>query len=64
MKLCVRDYKRDLKILHMRANLKWPYTKIAESLDISKARARQLYMRMAEERRNEEKVNKAMGIGA
>ena len=58
MKLAVRDRKRDLKVLHMRKNLKYTFTKIGEELDISKVRARQLYVRISGER-----TNKAMGIG-
>ena len=62
MQLAVRDHRRDLKILHMRNNLKWTFTKIAAEFNISKARARQLYERM--ECEAIDRTNKEMGIGA
>jgi len=64
MDLCVRNRKRDLKVFHMRKNLKWTFVRIAQEFDISKARARQLYMRIAEERNEGEDVSRRMGIGA
>ena len=61
MKLAVRNKRRDLEIVFLRENKKWTYPKIAEKYGLSKARARQLYVRMVEDRLN---VNKEMGIGA
>jgi len=61
MKLCVRNRRRDLEIVFLRENKKWTYPQIAKRYDITKARARQLYLRMVRERLN---VNKQMGIGA
>jgi hypothetical protein len=54
MKLAVRDHKRDAEIIHLRDVKGWTFTMIAKKYDISKARARQLYMRI---------TNKQMGIG-
>lgn len=54
MKLSVRDHKRDAEIVVLR-NKGWTFTQIGKKYDISKARARQLYMRI---------TNKQMGIGA
>jgi len=53
MKLAVRDHKRDANILHLR-DKGWTFTRIGKKYDISKARVRQLYIRI---------VNKRMGIG-
>jgi hypothetical protein len=61
MKLAVRNKRRDLEIVFLRENKKWLFSQIAEKYSISKARARQLYMRMVHEKMN---VNKEMGIGA
>lgn len=61
MKLCVRNKRRDLEIVFLRENKKWTYPKIAIKYNVTKARARQLYVRMALER---ERANKQMGIGA
>lgn len=63
MKLCVRDHKRDLEIVFLRENKKWTYPKIAEKYNITKARARQLYARVKQEREMQ-KGNKKLGIGA
>jgi hypothetical protein len=48
----------------MRKNLKWTFVKIAKEFDITSARARQLYLRLLEERKNSDKESKKMGIGA
>jgi len=61
MKACVRNKRRDLEIVFLRENKKWLFKKIAEKFNITKTRARQLYIRMVEERNN---INKHMGIGA
>lgn len=61
MKLEVRNRRRDLEIVFLRENKKWVYSQIAKKYGISKARARQLYMRVVYERIN---VNREMGIGA
>jgi transcriptional regulator len=53
MKLAVRDHKRDIEIVTLR-NKGWTFTQIAKKYDISKARARQVYMRA---------INKQMGTG-
>jgi len=54
MKLAVRDHKRDGEIFTLREDKKWTFTKIGKKYDISKARARQVYVRI---------LNKRMGIG-
>jgi hypothetical protein len=51
MDLSVRDYKRDLKILYMRDKLNWTFAKIGKEYNISKARARQVYIRVSVERK-------------
>lgn len=56
MEAAVRDRKRDLKILHMRNNLQWTFIKIAAEFNISKVRARQLYMRVNGERKRAKEV--------
>lgn len=61
MKLCTRNRKRDLEIVFLRDKKKWTYPQIGEKYNITKARSRQLYMRIVSERLN---VNKEMGIGA
>jgi DNA-directed RNA polymerase sigma subunit (sigma70/sigma32) len=53
MKLSVRDHKRDADIISLR-DKGWTFTKIGKKYDISKARVRQLYIRV---------VNKRMGVG-
>ena len=52
MKLAVRDHKRDENILRLR-DKGWTFIRIGKKYDISKARVRQIYMRV---------VNKKMGI--
>lgn len=59
MKRQIRDHRRDVEILHMRDNMKMTYPQIAEKYNVTKARIRQLYERIKQER-----VNKEMGIGA
>jgi hypothetical protein len=61
MKLCVRDHNRDKDIVHLREHKKWTYVAIAEKHNITKARARELYLRMMKDR---EKVSRQLGIGA
>jgi DNA-directed RNA polymerase sigma subunit (sigma70/sigma32) len=46
----------------MRKNLKYTFKRIGQEFDISKARARQLYVRIVEERSKD--VSRKMGIGA
>lgn len=64
MKACVRNKKRDLEILFLRNVKGWTYPKIAAKYDITKARARQVYYRISNERKAEEETSKKMGIGA
>jgi hypothetical protein len=61
MKGSVRDCKRDLEILFLRNVKEWTFTRIAQKYDITKGRARQLYVRMVSER---DRANTQMGIGA
>ena len=61
MKVQMRDYERDMKIVIFREKGEWTFLKIANKLDISKARVRQLYRRIVAEREN---ISKQMGIGA
>ena len=61
MKLCVRNRRRDLEIVFLRENKKWIFKQIGERFNITRVRARQLYIRMARER---ERESKQMGIGA
>jgi hypothetical protein len=61
MKLAVRDYDRDVKIVMYREKEKWSFIKIGKKLGVTKGRARVLYVRIIEER---EQTIKQMGIGA
>lgn len=63
MKRAVRNHRRDLEIVFLRENQSWTYPEIAKKYDITKARARQLYLRVKLER-DMEKSNNRMGIGA
>jgi hypothetical protein len=56
-----RNRKRDLEVVFLRENKKWIFKEIGEKYDITRVRARQLYMRMVRER---ERASKQMGIGA
>lgn len=60
MKVQVRDYERDMKIVIFREKGE-TFLKIANRLGISKARVRQLYKRIVADREN---ISKQMGIGA
>jgi hypothetical protein len=62
MKLAVRNHRRDLEVVFLRENKGWTYPQIGKKYDITKARARQLYLRVKQERAIEE--NKQVGIGA
>ena len=61
MRLQVRNDRRDREIVFLRENRKWTYVQIAQKYGITRVRARQLYMRMVNEREN---INQQMGIGA
>ncbi len=64
MKLCVRDHRRDLEIVFLRENKGWTFPEIGKKYNITKARAKQLYDRVKEEREETEKESKKLGIGA
>ena len=61
MELQKRNKRRDLEIVFLRENKKWIFKEIGDKYNISRVRARQLYIRMVRDRIN---VNKEMGIGA
>ena len=61
MKIQVRDYERDMRIIWYREEGEQTFVEIANKLGISKARVRQLYRRIVAEREN---ISKQMGIGA
>jgi hypothetical protein len=61
MELSKRNHRRDLEVVFLRENKKWTYPQIAKRYNITKVRARQVYIRTVNERKN---VNKQMGIGA
>jgi hypothetical protein len=56
-----RNHRRDLEIVFLRENKKWIFKKIGERFNITRVRARQLYVRMVSER---DRANTQMGIGA
>lgn len=56
MLFCNRDKKRDKEILKMREKMKLTFVQIGKELGISKVRARQLYVRLVEERANKKEV--------
>lgn len=49
-----RDTNRDARIWHMRKQLCWSFRRIGEELNISKSRARQLYVRVLKEMEEKE----------
>lgn len=55
---CKRDTKRDKEVLRLREASMLTFPQIARELGISKARARQLYMRLVEEREEYNKQRK------
>lgn len=64
MKFQPRNHKRDLEILFLRNNKGWTFAAIGKKYDVTKARARELYYRIAEDRKKEQETSKKMGVGA